>query len=133
MPRRPLVDLARYAVPSTSRRLDADPGPVGRGVTLAFLDSGFFPHADLEGRVVAFHDASGQSSTLDPVRCRNPWNWHGMQTSVVAAGDGTLSQGRYRGLASGARVVLVQVSRQGRISDELIVKGLEWVGCRSHS
>ena len=129
-PGRPLVDLARYAVPSTSRRLDADPGPVGRGVTIAFLDSGFYPHADLAGRVAAFHDASGQSALLDPERCRNPWNWHGMQTSVVAAGDGTLSQGRYRGLASGARVVLVQVSRQGRICDDLIVRGLEWV--RAH-
>ncbi len=126
----PLVDLARYSVPSTIRRLGADPGPLGRGVTIAFLDSGFYPHADLEGRLLAFHDASGQAGSLEPEQCRNPWNWHGMQTSVVAAGDGRLSRGRYRGLASGARVVLVQVSRQGRICDELIVAGLEWV--RAH-
>ncbi len=123
----PLVDLARYSVPSTPRRLNADPGPIGRGVTIAFLDSGFYPHADLGQRLVAYHDVGGRCSDLQPDLCCHSWNWHGMQTSVVAAGDGSLSGGRYRGLASGARVVLVQVSRQGRISDDLIVQGVQWV------
>ncbi len=127
MPRGPLVDLTGYSVPPTPLRLQADPGPCGRGVTIAFLDSGFYPHPDLGSRLVAYHDVEGGDAGLQADRCRNAWNWHGMQTSVVAAGDGSLSSGRYQGLASGAGVVLVQVSRQGRIRDDRIVRGLEWV------
>lgn len=123
----PLVDLDRYAVPSSPDRLNAHPDHTGRGVTIAFLDSGFYPHPDLEGRLLAFHDCSGETPDLTPDNCRNGWNWHGTQTSVVCAGDGKMSGGHYRGLASGANVVLVQVSRRGRISDDLIVKGIEWV------
>jgi len=123
----PLVNLAGFSVPSTPLRLQADPGPCGRGVTIAFLDSGFHPHPDLGSRLVAFHDVGGEATELRAEACRNSWNWHGMQTSVVAAGDGSLSGGRYRGLASGAGIVLVQVSRRGRIADDLIVRGLEWV------
>lgn len=126
----PLVDLERLAVPATPRRLSANPEPTGKGVVMAFLDSGFHPHPDLGDRLLAFHDVSGETPDLSPEHCRNAWNWHGMQTSVVAAGDGSLSGGRYRGLAPDAKVVLVQVSRRGRISDEQIVKGIEWV--RAH-
>lgn len=126
----PLVDLPRFAVPPTPERLNAHPDPTGRGVTIAFLDSGFYPHPDLGDRMLAYHDVSGENPDLTPENSRQAWNWHGMQTSVVAAGNGHLSEGRYRGLASDAGVVLVKVSRQGRIADDLIVKGINWV--RAH-
>jgi serine protease AprX len=50
-----------------------------------------------------------------------------MMTSVVAAGNGSLSNGFYRGIASDARVVLVKLARTGRITDENILEGLQWV------
>jgi hypothetical protein len=37
----------RYAVLTAAERLNADTALAGRGVTIAFLDSGFFPHPDL--------------------------------------------------------------------------------------
>ncbi len=48
-------------------------------------------------------------------------------TSVAAAGNGHLSNGAYRGLASDARVVLVKVSDNGRITESNIERGLRWV------
>jgi len=54
-------------------------------------------------------------------------SWHGMMTSVVAAGDGGLVDGFYRGIASEANVVLVKIGRTGRISEAQIQEGLEWV------
>src|SRR6187401_1582001 len=44
---------------STPLRLDADERFTGKGVTIAFLDSGFYPHADLTtptNRIVAYRN-----------------------------------------------------------------------------
>jgi serine protease AprX len=114
---------------STPLRMDADDRFTGRGVTIAFLDSGFYRHPDLatpENRILAYHSivaAQGDKTTLDTP---DPASWHGMMTSVVAAGNGKLSNGFYRGIAPDARVVLVKVGR-GRISEENIERGLLWV------
>jgi len=50
-----------------------------------------------------------------------------MMTSVVASGSGALSDGFYRGIASDADLVLVKIGRTGRISEDQIRRGLEWV------
>jgi serine protease AprX len=50
-----------------------------------------------------------------------------MMTSVVACGDGQLSDGVYRGLASRAKLVLVKVGSAKRIAHDDIRKGLDWV------
>ena len=117
------------AVAPTAVRVAADEELSGRGVTIAFLDSGFTAHPDLVGggRLVAFHAVEDPSASLAPSESPRPWEWHGTQTSVVAAGDGSLSEGVYRGLASSARVVLVQVGREGSIHEEEIARALEWL------
>jgi serine protease AprX len=50
-----------------------------------------------------------------------------MMTSVVAAGNGGLAEGFYRGIASDANLVLVKIGRTGRIREDEIQRGLEWV------
>ena len=54
-------------------------------------------------------------------------SWHGMMTSVVAAGNGYLSDQFYRGIAPEANVVLVKIGRTGHIPDDHIQLGLEWI------
>ena len=110
---------------STPLRLDADERFTGKGVTIAFLDSGFYPHVDLttpENRILAYRnllDADGDVSSLfEP----DVASWHGMMTSVVAAGNGSLSNGFYRGIAPDAIVVLVKLAKTGRISDQNILR-----------
>jgi serine protease AprX len=115
---------------STPLRMDADERFTGRGVTIAFLDSGFYPHPDLikpHSRILAYHSivaAEGDKTTLETP---DPSSWHGMMTSVVAAGNGGLSNGFYRGIAPGASVVLVKLAKSGRILEENIERGLKWV------
>ena len=101
----------------------------GAGVTLAFLDSGFSTHPDLEGRIKLYVDASTpEIRELKEVEQSGVSRWHGLMTSVVACGNGSLSSGLYRGLASGAEVVLVKVSNlEGHITEEGIGRGLAWV------
>lgn len=115
---------------STPLRLDADERYTGRGVTIAFLDSGFYPHVDLttpRNRIVAYRNMLDDDGDLSSLFDPDVASWHGMMTSVVAAGNGSLSNGFYRGIASDADVVLVKLARTGRITDDNIREGLEWV------
>ena len=114
----------------TPLRMDADERFTGRGVTIAFLDSGFYAHDDLtkpENRIVAYHSIFNVADDRTSLEKPDVASWHGMMTSVVAAGNGHLSDGFYRGIAPESKVVLVKVGRTGRIPDEHIARGLEWV------
>lgn len=120
----------RFGVIPTPVRLNANPDYAGKGVTVAFLDSGFFPHPDLVtpvNRVVAYHDLTGERRSLFSTEPVEPWQWHGTQTSVAAAGNGQLSNGTYCGLAHEAELVLVKVSEGGRITEENIAQGIRCV------
>ena len=109
-------------------RLDTDERFTGRGVTMAFLDSGFYAHPDLtipHNRILAYHNiVQGGASTLETI---DPASWHGMMTSVVAAGNGALSNGFYRSIAPDTNLVLVRISESGRIPESHIRRGLQWV------
>lgn len=117
----------RFAVIPTADRLAASRVHSGRGVRIAFLDSGFYPHPDFVDRVAAFHDVTGSEGSLTAAATPAAHHWHGTQTVVACAGDGSLSDGVYRGLAYAAELVLVKVSDKGRITDASIEQGLRWV------
>ena len=120
----------RFGVIPTPVRLNANLEYTGKGVTIAFLDSGFYPHPDLVtqgNRVVAYEDLTGERRDLHSAEPVESWQWHGTQTSVAAAGNGQLSNGVYRGLAHEAELVLVKVSERGRITEENIAAGIQWV------
>ncbi len=116
----------RFAVIPMAEKLNAPAEFTGKGITIAFLDSGFYPHPDFVERVVKFHDISGVEKSLKSLKPKG-YHWHGTQTVVACAGDGLLSDGIYKGLAHQAKLVLVKVSKAGRISDDSIEKGLQWV------
>jgi serine protease AprX len=114
----------------TALRLGAAREYTGRGVTVAFLDSGFFAHPDLmepESRILKYLDITRPGARLSELTRPDVSSWHGMMTSVVACGNGHLSGGLYRGLASEARVVLVKCGSARRITHDDIRRGLEWV------
>src|ERR1044072_7903135 len=119
----------RFAVIPTHVRLNADPRYSGKGVTVAFLDSGFYPHPDLltpRNRIVAYHDLAGERCSLRSSDRSESWQWHGTQTAGAAAGNGKLSDGVYRGVAHEAELVLVKASERGRITEENIARGIDW-------
>jgi serine protease AprX len=114
----------------TPLRMNADERFTGRGVTIAFLDSGFYAHDDLtkpENRIAAYHSIFDAEDDHTSLETTDVASWHGMMTSVVAAGNGYLSGQFYRGIAPDAKVVLVKIGRTGHIPDEHIQRGLEWV------
>ncbi len=127
---------------STPARLNADARFTGKGITIALVDSGFYPIADLvkptnrirawvdanDNRVRALHFARDEMPTWPGYDDNAARHWHGLMTSCVAAGNGFLSDGLYRGMASDADVVLVRVMRdKGGIPNENIVRALQWL------
>jgi len=114
----------------TALRLDADERYQGRGITIAFLDSGFYAHQDLTepvNRIVAYHSIFAPEDDPTFLLTADVASWHGMMTSVVAAGNGHLSNGLYRSIAPEARLVLVKIGKSGRIPESNIEAGLRWV------
>lgn len=126
----PAFDRGACPILPTSVRLGASERYTGRGVTIAFLDAGFFAHSDLiepRDRILAYHDVNDPRARRSDLDEPAESSWHGMMTSVVACGNGRLSRGLYRGLASEARLVAVKVGSARRIVHHDIRRGLEWV------
>lgn len=132
-------DLGGIPIMSTPERVEASVRYTGRGITIAIVDSGFYPHPDLlypSRRVVAVYDAvrGRMVRDFDALIGREPKApaWHGTMTACAAAGNGYNSHGRYRGIASDARLVLIRaMTRHYRIQTPQVVCALGWI-LRNH-
>ena len=138
----PLDAKSAFGALPTPLRLHADSRFAGRGITLALLDSGFYPHPDLiqpRNRIRAWVDATrspvlarrfpaGRTPRWPDWDAARDWQWHGLMTSVAAVGNGFLSHGLYRGLASEAGVVLIQVrDTDGHVTNRTITRAFRWL------
>lgn len=124
-----IFEQTSFVLPTPSR-MNADERFTGRGVTMAFLDSGFYAHPDLVqpvNRIRAYHNIFAAGGDQTSLKTADVASWHGMMTSVVAAGNGHLSKGFYRGIAPDANLVLVKIGKTGHIPEENIQKGLQWI------
>ncbi|AEF16744.1 Subtilisin [Thermoanaerobacterium xylanolyticum LX-11] len=102
-----------------------DHGYTGKGVTIAFLDTGIYPHPDFtkpKNRIIAFHDiVNGKKSPYDD-------NGHGTHVAGDAASSGYLSDGKYKGVAPEANIVSIKVlDSRGSGSTSDILTGMQWI------
>jgi len=121
----PVKSADDFIILPTALRVDAHPRFTGKGVTICFIDSGFYPHPDLvthKNRIKKIIDVTNSRNNVSDA------SWHGTMTTVVCAGDGYLSKSLYKGVASDAELVLIKVqNEEGKITTENITKALEWV------
>ena len=118
---------------STPIRVHANPNLTGRGITVAFLDSGFYPHPDLvrpRNRILCYVDATRQTP-VEKQSFKRPsvTSWHGLMTSTICAGNGFMSNRLYPGIARNVQLVLIKTGNpRGRgIRDRDISRALTWV------
>ncbi|MCS7071054.1 MAG: S8 family serine peptidase, partial [Anaerolinea sp.] len=125
----PQPDPGRTGVLGVPERVRAFPSFTGQGVTIAIVDSGFYPHPDYASRVLAHVDATDEDIQLGTRYRRPAWySWHGQMVAFIAAGDGSSSKGRYPGMAPGAHLLLVKVANHRRqIKESDILRGLRWL------
>jgi len=120
------VKLQLYiATQEIASRKANDLGYSGKGVTIAFLDTGIYPHPDFtkpKNRIVAFHDVvNGKKQPYDD-------NGHGTHVAGDATGNGYASGGKYKGVAPEANIVAVKVlDAYGRGLSSDILAGMQWI------
>ncbi len=93
----------------------------GKGITIAVVDTGIYAHKDVAGRIKAFKDLTGnKTKSYDD-------NGHGTHCAGDAAGNGTASNGKYKGLAYEADLVGVKVlNKAGSGSLSNVMAGVQW-------
>ena len=94
----------------------------GKNVTVALLDTGLFPHPDFSGRIVTFRDfIHGKKEPYDD-------SGHGTHVAGCLAGDGWISDGKYKGIAPSCKIVAGKVlDKAGEGSVETMLAGIQWV------
>ena len=99
-----------------------DSGLTGRGVGVAVLDTGIYPHEDFGQRITAFFDVLHRRG--------EPYddNGHGTHISAIIGGSGAASGGRYRGIAPGCSLISIKVldARGGGFASDVLT-GLRWI------
>jgi subtilisin family serine protease len=94
----------------------------GAGVLVADLDTGYDPgHPDLAGVVVGSKNfTSSKHGIQDEFG-------HGTWTASIIAGSGAASQGKYQGVAPGARLLVGKVlGDDGTGTESQVIAGMQW-------
>ncbi|MFZ5354054.1 MAG: S8 family peptidase [Bacillota bacterium] len=89
----------------------------GKGIGIAVIDTGIYPHDDLSGRIIAFKDLVNKKA--------KPYDDNGHGTHV--AGDIASDGSQYKGTAPAAYVIGVKVLNKlgsGRLST--VIDGIQW-------
>lgn len=124
----PVKSVDDFEIIPVPLRLNVNPKFNGSGVTICFIDSGFYLHDDIKHRIKKYVDITDSRSGLKNLKASNEQSWHGTMTAVVGCGDGGSSKGLYKGIASASDLVLLKVQdKNGDITNENIVKALKWV------
>ncbi|HEX8191115.1 MAG TPA: S8 family peptidase, partial [Pyrinomonadaceae bacterium] len=100
----------------------------GAGVGIAVLDSGLDPNhavftveSGSTSRVAFSKDFTGENRTDDPYG-------HGTHVASIAAGNGQVSNGAYRGIAPNAKIVNLRVlNSQGKGTVSTLLAAIDWV------
>ncbi|MEU2249235.1 S8 family serine peptidase [Streptomyces sp. NPDC019224] len=93
----------------------------GSGVKVAVLDTGIdFGHPDLDGRVL-------DSKSFIPGQAVQDGRGHGTHVASTVAGSGAASDGKYKGVAPGAGLLVGKVlDNSGNGDESTVIAGMEW-------
>lgn len=94
----------------------------GKGIGVAVLDTGIFPHMDFDNRIRTFADfVHYRSKPYDD-------NGHGTHVSGLIGGSGKASGGRHRGMAPECSLISLKVlDHNGNGNKEDVLQAFQWI------
>lgn len=98
---------------------------LGQGIGIAVIDTGIYPHTDFikpSNRIIHFIDFVNERQAMYD-DCG-----HGTHVSGIIGGNGSVSAGRYTGIAPKCNIISVKVLNHkgnGNVTD--VINGLKWV------
>jgi serine protease AprX len=129
------VDATLYASMDAARATAGQPeysepesGLKGAGVTIAMVDSGVAPHAEIKTLVASVDFVNGADPNFAPEGSVDT-NGHGTHVAGIMVGDGSESyEGRLAGIAPQASLVSLRVlDGEGKGQSSSMIAALEWV------
>ena len=105
--------------------LKIDDKLTGKDVCIAYIDTGINPHLDFvlgENRIIKFIDLiNNKIFAYDD-------NGHGTFVSGVGSGNGTVSGGKYKGIAPESKIISIKaLNEQGEANSTKILEAMQWV------
>ncbi|MEU4240778.1 S8 family serine peptidase [Actinoplanes sp. NPDC026619] len=109
-----------HSVPQIGAPTAWQAGFDGTGVTVAILDTGIdATHPDLAGKIAGVENFTTMPTADDEVG-------HGTHVASIIAGSGAASNGRYQGVAPGAKLLIGKVCETEYCDDSAILAGMAW-------
>lgn len=106
-------------------------GNTGTGATVALIDTGVADVPDLAGRVLPVtddvrHTTSACVDLSAEPDCGDSYG-HGTFIAGLIAGNGAASNGAYKGVAPGAKIVSIKIAgRDGSADVSAVIAGIQW-------
>jgi serine protease AprX len=97
----------------------------GKGVTIAFIDTGLNPHLDFcvpKNRVLKFVDlVNNRKNCYDD-------NGHGTYVASIACGSGLASNGRFSGVSPNSNIIAIKaLEENGETGAYKILEAMQWI------
>lgn len=94
----------------------------GKNISVAVLDTGIFFHPDFSGRILAFQDFVYHKTT--------PYDdsGHGTHVAGCLAGSGSLSAGKYSGIAPACNLIIGKIlNEKGEGNVDNMIEAVQWI------
>jgi len=92
----------------------------GSGVRVAVIDTGIYPHPDLN--IINNRNFISEEETSE----FNDITGHGTHAAGIIAGDGSGSSGEYRGVAPGVLLINARAGNESGLAETDIISAIEW-------
>jgi serine protease AprX len=120
-PQPPSAPTDNYYLDTLGVRQVWDMGLNGAGIGVAIVDSGISTDSDFHSNPRTFTFATSSQSATDIYG-------HGTHVAGIVAGNGSASNGKYKGIAPGATLYAIKIADgNGMAYESDVVVGLQWI------
>ncbi len=94
----------------------------GKGVTIAFIDTGICKNNDFDSRIKCFYDVINRKNYIYD-DCG-----HGTHVAGICSGSGINSNGKYKGIAPESDIVMIKaLDYEGKGTASDVLNGIQWI------